>query len=165
MTASVPARRAFSLAATCRRRGFTFIEILATMTLMAIVLPPVMEGISLCLSTASYARQESEAIALAHGKLAELTATGDWRNVVLSGDFGPDWPEYQWTGQLVDWAPTQTSIQQTATLPAGAALQQLDVTVSWTGRNRQRSVTLSTLVYTSAGSSTSNGMGLTGGVR
>jgi len=46
----------------------------------------------------------------------------------------------------------------------GATLQELDITVSWVARNRQRSVTLSTLVYTPVASSgTSSGSSTAGG--
>jgi len=147
-----------------RRGGFTFIEIMTTVLLMAIALPSIMDGISLCLSTAGFARQESQAVALANGKLVELTTTGSWKNTVLAGDFGMDWPDDTWTGQLSDWSPPGATVQQADSLPVGATLQELDITVSWVARNRQRSVTLSTLVYTPVASSgTSSGSSTAGG--
>ncbi len=56
------------------RRGFTFVEILATIALMAIVLPSAMAGISVALAAGSYAKQQSQASTLAHGKMMELVA-------------------------------------------------------------------------------------------
>lgn len=156
------------------RRGFTFIEILATMTLIAIVLPSIMNGISLCLSTAGTARQQSEASALAHDKMLELLAEGQLQTAAMSGDFGTDWPGYQWSAQIVEWnppqgltvtqAPTVQAGAGTTTPPApalqqGATLQELDVTVTWTANSRQRTVTMSTLIYTSLSSSPSGSMG------
>lgn len=116
------------------RGGFTFIEVLATMTVLAIVLPSIMNGISLCLTAADYSRQQSQATALCQSKLMELAATGLWQNGVLAGDYGADAPAYRWTAQVSQWD--------------GTVVQQLDVTVQWTYRRGDRSVTLSTLVYT-----------------
>jgi len=115
-------------------RGFTLVEILATLTLAAIVLPAVMHGISQSLATASQARQQAEAASLAHGKLSEIVAAGQLQQAVLSGDFGTDWPDYRWAACVQDWD--------------GALLRQLDVTVSWRQAGKDRSVTMTTLVYT-----------------
>lgn len=114
------------------RRAFTFIEILATLTLLAIVLPAVMSGISLSLSTANLAKQQSQAAALGQSKLMELVTAGQWQHAEQAGDFGQDWPNYRWTMQVSDWD--------------SPALRLLDLTVSWPMRGKTRSLTLSTLV-------------------
>ena len=115
-----------------KREAFTIIEVLATLTLVAIVLPAVIEGISLCQATAGHAKDQTEAAWLAQSKLAELVASGDLRSS-LAEDFGPDWPEYRWEAEVNDWEDPR--------------LTQLDVSVIWTRRGRQRSMTLTTLVY------------------
>jgi len=120
-----------------RRRGraFTLVEILATLTLVAIVLPAVMAGISLALAAADQARDLSQAASLARTMTADVVASGEWQQqATLSGDFGPDWPAYRWAAQVNDWE--------------GTNLQELAVTVLWTRRGRERTVTLTTLVYT-----------------
>ena len=118
------------------RRGFTFIEILATLTLLAAVLPVAMAGISASLGAADYAKHQSRACALAQSKLMELLAQNQWQMGRQSGDFGTDWPGFSWTAQVVDWD--------------GSSIQQLDVTVLWHQgpANRERSVAVSTLVRT-----------------
>jgi prepilin-type N-terminal cleavage/methylation domain-containing protein len=116
-----------------RHPGFTFIEILATLTLLAVVLPAIMSGLSLSLSAGGLARQQAEAARLAQGKLAELSTAGQLQHAELSGDFGLDWPEYRWKANVSDWE--------------GSTLQQLDLTVAWRHRGKDRDVTLSTLVY------------------
>jgi hypothetical protein len=93
-----------------------------------------MSGISLCLSTAGFARQQAQAVTLAHGKLMDLVVEKQWQQGNLSGDFSPDWPDYRWTAQVSNWD--------------GETLEQLDVTVWWRHRGIERSGTVSTLVNT-----------------
>ena len=119
-----------------RRGGFTIIELLATLTLVCIVLPVAVHGILLCLETAAHARQRTEAAALAQSKMAELIATGQWYDAELQGDFGDDWPQYTWVAQTGDWEDSR--------------LAELDVYVLWTRREKDYRVMLSTLLYTGA---------------
>jgi type II secretory pathway pseudopilin PulG len=117
-----------------RRRAFTIVEVLATLTLAAIILPVAVHGILLCLATASNARQQAQAASLAQSKLAELVATGELYDAEMSGDFGEDLPEYTWAAQVNEWEED-------------SRLVQVDVAVLWTRRGQQRHVALSTLVY------------------
>jgi prepilin-type N-terminal cleavage/methylation domain-containing protein len=129
--------------AAARRRGLTLIEVLATIVLVGIVLPVAMNGISLCLASASIARQRSEAASLAEAKLNELVATGDWQYGMASGDFGEAWPEYHWTAGTSTWSDP--------------AVQQLSVRVFWVGRGQERDIILTTLVYQGTGTGTATG--------
>ncbi len=115
-------------------RGFTFVELLATIVLISIVMPVVMRTIGLCTQIAGQSRRQVEAVCLAKTKLTELTAAQDWQNGSSRGDFGTDWPGYEWTMTLATWAQD-------------ASVRQLDLTVSWRSVGRQRKITLSTLVY------------------
>jgi prepilin-type N-terminal cleavage/methylation domain-containing protein len=125
-----------------RGRGFTLIEVLAALLLMAVVMPVVMNGISLATRTSSTARRRDEAAGLAQAKLAEIIATGQWQNGNLSGDFSPDWPEYRWEAALQAQMNSNIGISTTE-----VTLQQLDLRVIWKARNAEDSLTLSTLVY------------------
>ena len=116
------------------RTAFTLVEVLATLTLMAIILPVAMRGVSLATAAAGQARRQTEAASLAEAKLGELIVTGQWQGAGLSGDCGPDWPDYKWAAQVSDWTD--------------ASLRQLTVQVQWTARGTQHAVTLTTLVYT-----------------
>jgi len=137
-----------------RRQGFTLVEVLASMALVAIILPTVMKGISLALHTASLARQKAVAASLAQTQLDELVATSDWSESSTSGDF-PDFPGYTWTADVAEREST--------------TLLEVEVSVLWQARGQERSVTLDTLVYTgggtgSAGTTSSSGIsGLGGG--
>jgi type II secretory pathway pseudopilin PulG len=119
------------------RSAFTMVEVLVTLAFASILLPTVMQGISLCLATAGQARQEAQGAALAHSKLTELTATAQYQAGIMSGDFGTDWPEFRWEAQLESWD--------------GVALEQLEITVSWKQAGKDRSVSVATLVYVPTG--------------
>ena len=136
------------------RGGFTLPEVLATLLLVAIVLPSVMHGISIATAAAGTARQRSEATALAESKLNELTSTNQWQSGGMSGDFGQDWPAYTWQAEAQSWVEPSA--------------RQLHVHVRWHARGRDHDVTLSTLVYTatpvtSGATGTQGGTGTGGG--
>ena len=134
------------------RGGFTLIEVLATLLLMAIALPAIMMGFSLSTKAASMARQRSEAGALAESKLNELVATGLWQSGSQAGAFD-DQPDYQWSAEVAPWSVD----------PRGSGtynVQQLDVKVSWNAPGGPESISVSTLVY----QSNSTGTGITGGI-
>ena len=148
------------------RRGFTLIEVLATIALLGIVLPVAMQGVSIATGIASTARHRSEAGALAESKMNELIVTQAWNGGTLSGDFGSDFPDYTWQAQVIPWNAAQNvnnstpNVSGTSTSPdTGSAInnppQQLDVRVTWRGRTGEQYVQLSTLVYVSDTSSSS----------
>jgi len=116
-----------------RPGGFTFIELLATVVLIGLIMPVAMRSIGLCTRVAGLSRKQVEAASLARMKLTELTVTRDWENGNQKGDFGTDWPGYQWKAMVSNWTDT--------------LVRQLDLTVSWQSAGKERGVTFSTLVY------------------
>ena len=120
--------------------GFTLIECMFAMFLMALVLPAVNLGIAAATHTADLARHRTEASGLAQSKLSELITSAQTQQLQSSGgDFGSDWPNYSWKSNVQNWAGgNQTTNTQTT------VMQQLDVSVSWSAKD---SVTVSTLVY------------------
>jgi prepilin-type N-terminal cleavage/methylation domain-containing protein len=121
-----------SLMDNCRG-GFTFIELLATVVLIAIIMPVAMRSIGLCTRLGGLSRRQIEAASLAKAKMTELTITGDWENGNQHGDFGEDWPGYEWKASVTNWTDT--------------TVRQFDLTVLWESAGRQRQVTLNTLIY------------------
>lgn len=113
--------------------GFTFIELLATMVLIALIMPVAMHGIALCTRLAGQSERQLEAAGLAKTMLTELVATKDWQSGDQRGDFGTDWPDYEWSATVTDWTDS--------------TVRQLDVTVYWVAQGADREFTLSTLVY------------------
>jgi len=130
-------RNSVTMPPAYRRRAFTLVEILATLVLVAIILPVAMSGISLALGVADQSRRHTEAASLAQTKMAEIIASQQWQTSSLAGDFAPDRPEYRWVAQVTDWQ--------------GTTVKQLDVQVLWNHGGTEQGVTLSTLVYTGTG--------------
>jgi len=130
------------------RRGFTLLEVLATIVLMGIILYPVMHGISLATAAAGEAKHKVEACALAQTKLAELMADFQTLNQTGggSGSF-PDYPGYTWTS-TIEMRDTN--------------LSQISIRVSWHARGQDRYVDLASMVYTPDTSSTGTGSGTSG---
>lgn len=114
------------------RRGVSLVEVLATLVLVGIVLPAAMAGVTLSLRAASLARHQQEAGQLAEMRLNEILALADSAALTGTGDFSPDFPDYQWQAQV---------------FTADYGLSEVMITVTWLERGQERSVSLSTLVY------------------
>jgi prepilin-type N-terminal cleavage/methylation domain-containing protein len=123
------------------RAGFTLVEVLATLALIGIVIPVSMRGVTLALNAASHAKHQAAAATLAESKLSELIAQGDWSFGAGSGDFGTDWPGYQWACTTANPDPNVN-------------VTEVTVTVTWTERGQRRDVGVATFVYAGAGTTT-----------
>ncbi len=118
-------------------RGFTLVEILATFVLIALILPVVMEGLSLSMKLGVKSKRQVEAGTLAEIKLAELVLSGEYDNGEQSGEFDGE-SGYMWSLEVADWEKE-------------GSMQQLTMTVDWADAlGTDHSVELSTLVYTSS---------------
>lgn len=117
--------------------AFTLIESLVALAMLAVILPIAMQGISLAISLSSQARQQAEAAGLARMKLDELVATGEWNSgTSMQGNFGDQWPNYEWSAAVNSWQD--------------GSLDELDVQVTWSARQRTQSIIMSTLVIPEA---------------
>ena len=132
-----PSRRQRQAFLRASRQGFTLVEVLATLLLLAITLPAVMNGISLATRTAGQAERRTEAAGLGRAQLNQIVASGTWQSGNTTGNFGTDWPGYSWELTVAAWPQDTTN----------AGLQELDLKVLWKEHNRDASVTLSTLAY------------------
>jgi prepilin-type N-terminal cleavage/methylation domain-containing protein len=133
-----------------RRQGFTLVEVLAAMVLIAIVLPVAMHGISLAARAAAMAKHRTVAAQLGSSKLQEIVATGQWESSSnLQGDFsleGPEYQDYTWMAQVKQW--NQRGVNAQDIQPQ--TLSELDLKVIWHSRGQEQFLTFSTLVYSNA---------------
>jgi len=104
--------------------GFTLLEVMVAMAIMAIVLVSVYRMHSQTLTMNTAARFYTQAPMLAQSKLAQLE--GDSSGIVAgdSGDFGDKFPGYT-------WSISTDEISSEALGEIGADLKRIDMTVSF----------------------------------
>ena len=115
-----------------QRGGFTFAEILAALVFLAILIPAVLEGLTLSSRAAELAERRALATELAQNKLGELTLNDAWATGETRGDFGKDWPGMRWEATQSTWDMD--------------AMTVLTVEVFFPAKGEEKSVSLSTLV-------------------
>jgi len=84
--------------------GFTLAELLAAMLFLAILVPAVVEGLSLGNRAAVAAERRSIALQLAERQLGSMLVDNAWSSANARGDFGTDWPGYRWELKRGSWA-------------------------------------------------------------
>jgi prepilin-type N-terminal cleavage/methylation domain-containing protein len=114
------------------RKGFTLMEILATIVLVALIIPVAMKGISIATNLAAESSRKLTAMNLAQNRLAEILLDEEWLNGSQSGDFTDENSLYRWQMGASDW-----------TQPG---LKLVEVRVYWDRRGYERNVYLATLV-------------------
>ena len=86
-----------------RRSAFTFVETLAAMAFLAILLPVLISAVLVSSRAGSVAERTTNAVQLGDNRLNELTLGGAWSSAESRGDFGTDWPGYRWELTKADW--------------------------------------------------------------
>ena len=114
------------------RAGFTFAEVLAALVFMAIVIPVVLQGISIANRAGVGAERKEIAVQLAANMLNQLSISNFWQTAQASGTFEQDYPGYAWSMQQQTW-------------PDGD-MQQLTLEVTYPLQGGIFAVELSTLV-------------------
>ncbi|MCD6487035.1 MAG: type II secretion system minor pseudopilin GspI [Syntrophobacterales bacterium] len=76
--------------------GFTLLEVMIAMAILATTLVVVFQSQSQSISMAGRARFETTASLLAQSRMAEIEAANPENVVSDSGDFGDDFPDYSW---------------------------------------------------------------------
>lgn len=103
--------------------GFTLLEVMVAIAIIAIALTAVLGLQSQSLSLASEAKFSTTAVFLAQHKMAEIETEDPHDLASDSGDFGEDFPGYRWdlkVNNVLD-APENVSDH----------LKQIDLTISW----------------------------------
>jgi general secretion pathway protein I len=105
-------------------KGFTLLEVMIAVGLIAIALTTLLASQSQSVSFANSAKFETMAALLAQSKMSELVMQGADTVSGDSGDFGEDYPGYAWEATVSDF-----SIEGAGTITD--YLKQLDLTVTW----------------------------------
>ena len=85
-----------------KANGFTLIEVLLAMALLAIGLVAVFQSQSQSISISTDSRFMTTAALLAQSKMVEAEAGSTSVNHKEDGDFGPDYPQYTWHLEVGD---------------------------------------------------------------
>jgi type II secretory pathway pseudopilin PulG len=120
------------------RNGFTFVEVFAAMVFLAILIPAIVEGLSIATRASVVAERSSVAGELAENKMNELLLTstnGTENQSQTSGDFGTDWPGYRW--EMTEGTWDQDTVN---------TMSEMSVQVFYPVQGKERSVTLTTLL-------------------
>ncbi len=112
--------------------GFTFAEVLAAMLFLAILIPAVVEGISLANRAAVTAERQATALQLGEHKLNQLLLDDSALSSGSQGNFGTAYPLYSWKLDRSTWRED--------------SMTQLTLRVAFTVQGRQREVSLTTLI-------------------
>ncbi|MFA9476732.1 prepilin-type N-terminal cleavage/methylation domain-containing protein [Phycisphaerales bacterium AB-hyl4] len=115
-------------------RGFTLVEVLAGLVLVAIVLPVAVRALQVGMGAGDMARQRLEAVSLAQSKVDEIVALRDWDRGEVSGAFDEPFERYAYAVELADFDDE---------------VRTLTVVVTWERRGQAQALRLATLVDTS----------------
>lgn len=96
-----------------RRRGYSFVEVLAAMMFVGILLPVVVQAMLVSNRMGAIAQRKRIAVQLANDKLTELVATGEWRYAV-SGEEFEDYPGFRWELISEAWSEDQMQVVSVA---------------------------------------------------
>jgi general secretion pathway protein I len=104
--------------------GFTLLEVMVAMAIIAIALTAVMGSQSQSVSLASEAKFYTTAALLAQNKMAEIRLTKPDELISGSGDFGEDFPGYL-------WQVTLSSVNLDNIEDITDYFAQIDLEISW----------------------------------
>lgn len=112
--------------------AFTFIEVLASLLFMAIVIPAVVTALTISNRAAIVSERTNVAVQLAENRLNELLLDNTWSTGESRGEFGADWPGFRWQLTQTTWEIDN--------------LTELTIEVFFPVQGQEQSVQLSTLV-------------------
>ena len=111
--------------------AFTFVEVLAALAVMAIVIPVAIHGTQIASRAGVVAQRRAIALRLADGLLDQLIVENSWGSSAQTGSFGEGLEGYQWKVDSEGWG--------------NGDLNLVSVEVSYVVQQRSYSVVLSAL--------------------
>ena len=123
--------------------GFTLLEVVAAMAILAIFLVPMLGAVSQGLQSVETARNRALALRLAQDKMTELEML-KLPEVEGSeqGDFGPDYPGYRWEMEAVK----TMEIQLMESYMPGLQGMEIHLLVYWQEKGAEKMIQLNTLL-------------------
>lgn len=109
------------------RRGFTLIEVLASLLLMAIVIPVAMQAVSIASRAGTLGQRKVAAARIAERMLEELIVTGQADQNSTSGNVDDGDFSYAWTMESSTWTEDQMTHM---TVKVTFAIQGIEYDVS-----------------------------------
>jgi general secretion pathway protein I len=109
--------------------SFTLLEVMVAIAILSIALVAVYGSQSQSISLASEAKLNTSAALLAQAKMAEIEADNAENLTSDSGDFGEDFPDYQWNLTVSD-------VPSFGEQEALKHLRQIDLTISNSGQEK-----------------------------
>jgi len=98
------------------RSGFTFLEVMISVTILGIALVSLLGSQSQSISLAGIARVETTAALLARLKMTELVTDDVTDLFSSSGDFGEAYPGFTWQAEVTDLGEDETGLEHTGDL-------------------------------------------------
>ena len=120
--------------------AFTFVEVLAAMVFLGILMPVVISALLTANRVSVAAERSTIAAQLAENKLGELMIGDAWSSESASGDFGAEWTGYRWQLSKPSWQTGE--------------MTELTLDVFYKVQGNEHSARLSTLVSSSLASTT-----------
>ncbi len=123
--------------------GFTLVEVVIAIAILALVLVPLLGSVSHGLKTVRMAKTRSVAFRLAQDKMAEIEmlpvpdAEG-----TESGDFGDEYPDYRWEIEAIK----SPELQEMETYLPSLVAMEVHLSVFWQEGEAEKSIRLSTLL-------------------
>jgi len=117
---------------SCRKHGFSLVEIIAALGIFSVGVMAVMEVFTVSLRSTSGTLGHTQAVYLAQKIAEEMAAEGEIEEGSMGGVFGAAFPRHSWECHIEETSQT--------------GLYQMDVTVLWEERGRPRKLSLTTLI-------------------
>lgn len=116
-------------------RGLTFVEVLAALLFMSVLIPVAVQGVMVANRAGVMAERKRQAAELANNCLTERIVTDDWRQAPQQdGDFGEGWPGFHWKLTTEAWQD--------------ATMQVVKIEVTFRVQEKEQRIWLSTLAPT-----------------